>query len=99
MNDIALEAINKFCYESLNFESVHYNWRTYKKGMEGTYVPKFLAECKWTCDPDHIVSKWLEAANQMSTPAAFIFFYARLDSRNQDIMAEWIFNNGASGSR
>jgi hypothetical protein len=98
MNEIALEAINRFCYESLNFESVWYDWRTYNRGIEGTYVPRFITECKWTCDTDHIVSKWLECVNTTKAPSdAFIIFYARLDSHNQDIMAEWIFNNGATG--
>ena len=100
MNDLFL-AINKFCYESLNFESVRYEWKqSWNKDRNAVYVPRFITEVKWRCDTDHIVSKWLSFCNESSFVDAgvFIHFYASLDLANQDLMAEWIINNGTHGS-
>lgn len=89
----ALEAINRFCYESLNFEVVRYKFQ-FVEAYE--YVPKFLTEITWSANTDHFVNKWIKYRNDSgSNEEVFIRFYVNLDRENQDKMAEWIFKNGA----
>ena len=93
----ALLAINKFCYETLNFNLVLYEWKN--RPLRNEYVPELIALADWNCEKDHIVEKWVfYRDSSLSAEEAFIRFYANLDLKNQDIMAEWIFNNGATGS-
>jgi len=88
------EAINRFCYESLNYEVV----RFVGNYVGAVYVPKFLVEVKWSCDTEHLVRKWLGYAQSSNmTEAMFIKFYVNLDKNNQDKMAEWIFKYGTRG--
>ena len=92
-----MESINRFCYESLNYESVYYEWQMpWNKGRIALYVPRFIAEIAWTCDTDHMVEKWIKAL-RYAQPAAFVIFYVNLDATNQDKMAEWIMKNGTCG--
>jgi hypothetical protein len=99
MEDLLI-AINKFCYETLNFESVLYEWRaSWNSGRQPVYVPRFLVDVKWTCDTDHLVSKWLmfNDGKTITDPSTFVMFYASLDGNNQDRMATWFIENGHTG--
>jgi hypothetical protein len=79
MNEI-FAAINRFCYESLNFGVISYVWKnSWNKGRPIVFVPRFLTEVKWTCDTDHLVEKWVNLQNRGgSNEENFIHFYVLL---------------------
>lgn len=90
--DVAITAINKWLYYGWNYPFVPY---TYNNGTEykSRYLPQFLAEVKWTCNFDHMVSKWEKAIECGNSNAYLTKFYADLDMENRKLLIEWVMKN------
>lgn len=86
---VAIEAINKFMFHSWNYTSVPvqlFNGQT-------VYVPEFVKEVDWTCNLDHMASKWVNCT-ECGNPHAYISkFYGELGSENRKLMIEWILQH------
>lgn len=80
----ALVAINKWMYFGWNYKSMCH---------KGKFVPKFLAEVKWTCNYEHMLEKWESVTDRNVTNAYLVSFYAELDMPNRQALLEWVMNN------
>ena len=90
---LAIEAINKWFYFSMNYDMILHSWESVQGFHRCEVVPKFLVEAKWTCNFDHILSKW-NTATVSSSPSAYLTnFYAELDSPNCIALIEWLMTN------
>ncbi len=90
---LAIEAINKWFYFSMNYETVLHNWKDVRGEPRSENIPGFLAEAKWTCNLDHMLSKW-KAATKSRNPSAYLTdFYGELDIPNRIALIEWLMTN------
>lgn len=87
---IAIEAINKWFYFSLNYETVLFNWQGIRGEPYSEYIPKFMAEAKWKCNLDHMVEKWQSVTSRGDAHAYLTRFYAELDTPNRIALLEWV---------
>ena len=90
--DVAITAVNKWLYYGWNYPSVPY---TYNNGAEDKtrHLPQFIVEVKWTCNMARMVGKW-DKAIECSNPNAYLTnFYAELDTRNRQLLIEWVMQN------
>lgn len=88
---IAMAAINKWVYFSLNYDIVPYTYPNDKDTI--VYVPEFIVGVKWTCPISHMVGKWRAAARTEDAHTYLIRFYIELDVTNRTLLMEWIMNN------
>ena len=87
----AMLAIHEFVWTAINYETVLYKFRF--SDME-TYIPRFVAEPNWTCDTDHLASKWIGIAESDKYGyGRLVEFYLQLGSANQIALMEWMLNN------
>lgn len=92
--NIAIKAINKFFYFSLNYES----GQIYILHGDIRQVPKFITRIKWGCPTDHMVEKWCALAEQLKSGDIDSFgvinrFYAGLDNDCRVKFLNWILDN------
>ena len=87
---VAIVAINKWLFFGWNYDLVL--WRGTERD-EWQSLPKFLIETKWTCNLEHMISKWYKAI-QCNEPDAYLTkFYADLDDENRQALIAWVMNN------
>lgn len=89
----AIVAINKWFYFAMNYKTVLHEWTGASGQHRSEYLPSFLVEAKWTCNLDHMLSKW-NVATHSSNPSAYLMdFYAELDNANRIALLEWLMAN------
>lgn len=87
---IAMAAINKWIYFSLNYDVVPYTNKN--NNNEIVYVPEFIPAIKWMCPICHMVNKW-QLATQSKDPHTYLIkFYTELDIQNRRLLLEWVLN-------
>ena len=87
----AMLAIHEFVWTAINYESVLYQ---FKSSDRETYIPRFVAEPNWSCNTDHMASKWIGIAEDDAPGyGRLVKFYLQLDNGNQLALMEWILNN------
>lgn len=90
---IAIEAINKWFYFALNYRIIKHEWKSVSGVLRSEHLPSFLVEAKWTCNLDHMLSKW-KAATVSQNPSAYLMdFYADLDCDNRIALLEWLMTH------
>ncbi len=90
---IAIQAINKWVFFGWNYSCVQHEWTSVNGKEKQAIVPKFLAEIKWTCNFDHMLSKWQDAAHDAKADAYLVRFYAELGIENRQLLLEWVMAN------
>lgn len=88
--EIAMAAINKWVYFSLNYKVVPY---TKPNDNEVIYLPEFIVAIKWTCPISHMIGKWKSATRSNDPYTYLIRFYIELDTQNSKLLLEWVMNN------
>lgn len=89
----AITAINKWFYFAMNYESVSHEWTSINGELRREHIPIFLKEVKWTCNLDHMFSKWNMATGLHDASAYLMDFYAELDNNNRIALLEWVMAN------
>jgi hypothetical protein len=89
----AIKAINKWVFFGWNYPSVEHEWISVHGEKKFEVVPKFLVEVKWTCNFDHILSKWHLATRTKNSNAYLVEFYAELGTENRMLLLQWIMEN------
>lgn len=84
MMKTAMVAINKWMFFGWNYSSIEH---------EGQSLPEFLVKVKWTCNLEHMVSKWNNITRKKNPHAYISTFYAELDMENRKAMIEWVIEN------
>lgn len=79
-----IQAINNFFYWIFNRKS--------SMGNDGNYYPDVVMQAEWTCNREHIMSKWY-GRDCSSEAERALHFYGDLDKENRRIMLEWICDN------
>ena len=74
----AIKAINKWIFFGWNYPSIEHEWTNIHGEKKFEVVPVFLTEIKWTCNFDHILSKWHIATRTKNSNAYLVEFYAEL---------------------
>ena len=93
----AMLGINEFVWMAINYDTVRYKFKF--SDME-SYVPRFIVETPWTCNADHMASKWLGIAERDGRGyGRLIEFYLDLDNGNKLALMEWIMNNPVDGRK
>lgn len=91
---IGIEAVNRWLFHGWNYDTVSITIPdNANNGTKSVYVPKFLAEAKWTCNLPHMISKWNDACTSRNPHAYLVTFYANLDYDNRRILVEWVLEN------
>lgn len=91
---IGMEAINRWIYHAWNYEMCPIAVPDYANNCsKRIYVPRFLAEVKWTCNLQHMVDKWKLACLSQNESAYLMTFYANLDNDNRRALLEWVLEN------
>lgn len=91
---IGIEAVNRWLFHGWNYESVPVPVPDYENGgTKQIYVPRFIAEAKWTTNRQHMIEKWNAACRSRNTDAYLVNFYANLDNDNRIILVEWVLEN------
>ncbi len=96
MNDkmnTAIQAINKWVFFGWNYSCVQHQWKGACGEIKTAAVPQFLAEVKWSCNFDHMFSKWKEATHNQNPNAYLVRFYAELGIENRQALIEWVMLN------
>ncbi len=89
----AITAINKWLFFGWNYECIWHEWKSIHGTSKAQYVPRFLAEAKWTCNFDHMLEKWRNAYCRSNGDSHLVAFYADIDNANRKILLEWVMNN------
>ena len=90
---VAIVAINKWLFLGWNYSLCPYTIKDATGKLQTKYIPDFLMQTKWTCNFDHMVSKWYKAT-QCNEPDAYLTkFYAYLDDENRQALITWVMNN------
>ena len=93
----AMLGINEFIWMAINYDTVLYK---YKFSDLERYVPRFITETPWTCDTDHMASKWYGIASDDAYGyGRLIKFYLELDNSNKLALLEWIMNHPVDGRK
>lgn len=91
---IGMEAVNRWLFHGWNYELVSIAVPDYANNASKlVYVPRFIAEAKWTCNLHHMISKWQQACDSQHPDAYLVAFYASLDTFNRRILLEWVLEN------
>lgn len=89
----AIQAINKWVFFGWNYSLTDYEWTSVNGERKREVVPQFLAEIKWTCNFDHMLSKWHIATRDGNADSYLVRFYAELGSENRQLLLEWVMKN------
>jgi len=93
----AMLGINEFIWMAINYDTVLYK---YKFSDLERYVPRFIVETPWTCNTDHMASKWYGIASEDTYGyGRLIKFYLDLDNANKIALLEWIMSNPVDGRK
>ena len=89
----ALYGINKFMFFSWNYAMTEFELNGRKM-----YLPKFIVEAKWSCNLDHIISKWKgcitdSKGNDRDSYAFLPRFYAELDGKNRRALLDYVMEH------
>lgn len=89
----ALYGINKFMYFSWNYAMTQI-----ERNGRKMYLPRFIVEAKWSCDLDHIISKWNgcitdSKGNERDSYAFLPRFYAELDGKNRRALLDYVMEH------
>lgn len=91
--ETAIKAINKWVFFGWNYSCVHHEWISVNGEKKCEAVPQFLAEVKWTCNFDHMLSKWKIATHDANANSYLVKFYAELGVENRLLLLEWVMAN------
>lgn len=91
--ETAIKAINKWVFFGWNYSCVHHEWISVNGEKKCEAVPQFLAEVKWTCNFDHMLSKWHLATRDGNADSYLVKFYAELGAENRLLLLEWVMQN------
>lgn len=89
----AIKAINKWIFFGWNYPSIEHEWTNIHGEKKFEVVPVFLTEIKWTCNFDHILSKWHIATQIKNSNAYLVEFYAELGNENRRLLLKWVIDN------
>lgn len=89
----AIKAINKWIFFGWNYPSIEHEWTNIRGEKKFEVVPVFLTEIKWTCNFDHILSKWHIATRTKNSNAYLVEFYAELGNENRRLLLRWVIDN------
>lgn len=89
----AIKAINKWIFFGWNYPSIEHEWTNIRGEKKFEVVPVFLTEIKWTCNFDHILSKWHIATRTKNSNAYLVEFYAELGNENRRLLLKWVIDN------
>lgn len=89
----AIKAINKWIFFGWNYPSIEHEWTNIHGEKKFEVVPVFLTEIKWTCNFDHILSKWHIATRTKNSNAYLVEFYAELGNENRRLLLKWVIDN------
>ena len=89
----AINAINKWVFFGWNYSCIEHEWTDVHGEKRFEVVPRFLAEIQWTCNFDHILSKWHLAVKDSNTDAYLVKFYAELGNENRRLILQWVMEN------
>lgn len=89
----AIKAINKWIFFGWNYPSIEHEWTNIHGEKKFEVVPVFLTEIKWTCNFDHILSKWHIATRTKNSNAYLVEFYAELGNENRRLFLKWVIDN------
>lgn len=89
----AIKAINKWIFFGWNYPSIEHEWTNIHGEKKFEVVPVFLTEIKWTCNFDHILSKWHIATRTKNSNAYLVEFYAELGNENRRLLLKWAIDN------
>lgn len=89
----AIKAINKWIFFGWNYPSIEHEWTNIHGEKKFEVVPVFLTEIKWTCNFDHILSKWHIATRTKNSNAYLVEFYAELGNENRWLLLKWVIDN------
>lgn len=94
IDNIAIKAVNKFIYYTLNYEC---NQSIYVLGKP-YYVPKFLTDIAWGCPTSHMVEKWdalmhRQESGEIDAFGVMIRFYITLDNNCKVKLLNWVLDN------
>lgn len=89
----AIKAINKWIFFGWNYPSIEHEWTNIHGEKKFEVVPVFLTEIKWTCNFDHILSKWHIATRTKNSNAYLVEFYAELGNENRQLLLKWVIDN------
>ncbi len=89
----AIKAINKWIFFGWNYHSIEHEWTNIHGEKKFEVVPVFLTEIKWTCNFDHILSKWHIATRTKNSNAYLVEFYAELGNENRRLLLKWVIDN------
>lgn len=84
-------AINRFLYCGMNYTPRLYKFRNGRV----EWIPSVILNAEgWTCDLDHICSKWLEAVEHAAdSHAYFIRFAKELNATNREVFFRSVIKN------
>lgn len=91
--EIALKAINKWVFFGWNYSCVNHEWSGVIGETRREVVPRFLTEIQWTCNFDHMLSKWKTATRSGNPDAYLVNFYADLSNENRILLLKWVMEN------
>lgn len=89
----AIMAINKWFYFAMNYKTILHEWEGASGIRRSEHLPEFLVQAQWTCNLDHMYSKWRTATSSQNPSAYLMNFYAELDNANRIIFIEWLMTN------
>ena len=85
----ALYGINKFMFFSWNYEMTQI-----ERNGRKMCLPRFIVEAKWSCNLDHIISKWNGCITDSKDSYAFLpRFYAELDGENRRALLDYVLEH------
>lgn len=86
----SIEAMNRLVFFAFNVQYEPF-------GEE--YAPSFIVSANWTCDRQHILSKWRNYTASLNESTAVLELYTSLDNENRIAMLTWICENYKSERR
>ena len=89
----AIKAINKWIFFGWNYPSIEHEWTNIHGEKKFEVEPVFFTEIKWTCNFDHILSKWHIATRTKNSNAYLVEFYAELGNENRRLLLKWVIDN------
>lgn len=89
----AIKAINKWVFFGWNYTCVDHIWTDCNGHAHHEVVPQFLVDIHWSCNFDHMLSKWHLAVKDGNTDAYLVKFYAELGIENRILLLEWVMEH------
>jgi len=90
---MAINAINKWVFFGWNYPCIEHEWINVHGEKQIEVLPRFLVEIEWTCNFDHILSKWHLATHDADSHSYLVRFYAELGSENCRLLLKWVMEN------